>query len=350
MKKLTLILLVLLCGITGLFAQPVLKPANSINEYSIIYELYGGTNASDNKENYQENATVTLAEPTRDGYYFGGWYWDEGLLNPVEGNTFSNKKGALKVYAKWITLLDLSTFAAENMVEIIPADNKVTLEDFAGTKGPQDIFAYSIGKYEVKQELYQAVTGTNPSYHKGENLPVERVSWYDAVFFCNELTKITMGEENCCYTITDIWKNSNGAIESATVNWDQNKKGFRLPTEAEWELAARGGVNGGWDFTYSGSNNIGDVAWYYENSHDDFCNKTTHPVGTKKPNLAGLYDMSGNVFEWCWDVSPYYSDGRYYRGGGYNDYGCDVDGGHSSYYASYRNRDLGFRIVCSASN
>ena len=138
-------------------------------------------------------------DPEKEGYVFDGWYWDDVLKNPVEDNTFTDKKGALKVYAKWIKQIDLSDFEKENMIEIIPADNKVTLENFANTEGPQDIFAYVMGKYEVTQELYMAVTGTNPSIDKGEKLPVNRVTWYDAVYFCNELTKVTMGEEECCY-------------------------------------------------------------------------------------------------------------------------------------------------------
>ena len=112
--------------------------------------------------------------------------------------------------------INFKTFEAENMVEILPEGQKKTLNDFAGTEGPQDIFAYSIGKYEVTQELYQAVTGVNPSYFKGEKLPVEQVTWYEAVYFCNELTKMTMGEENCCYTITNIEKDDE---ISGTVNY-----------------------------------------------------------------------------------------------------------------------------------
>lgn len=346
MKKFTLLLLAMLLSTAGIFAQPVLKPASSVNEYSLIYELYGGTNASSNKDSYLENATVTLAAPTRSGYRFDGWYWDEGLKNPVTGNTFSNKKGALKLYAKWLKQMDFASFEAENMVEIIPVDNKVTLEDFAGTSGPQDIFAFSMGKYEVTQELYQAVTGTNPSYFKGEKHPVEKITWYDAVYFCNELTKITMGEENCCYTIRNIEKNDNGNITWAYVTWDQSKKGYRLPTEAEWEMAARGGVQGGWDYKYSGSNNINEVAWYDSNSYNrESENYETDNVGTKKANLAGLYDMSGNVWEWCWSIWREGSSGRVLRGGSYSssDYGCTVSN-RNDYNPNYRNDDLGFRV------
>lgn len=123
---------------------------------------------------------------------------------------------------------------------------------------------YYIGKTEVTQALWKAVMGNNPSYRKGDNLPVEQVSWDDCQEFINKLNKL-------------IGTN------------------FRLPTEAEWEFAARGG-NKSRHFKYSGSQNIRDVGWYEGNSE-----KTTHEVATKQPNELGIYDMSGNVAEWCSD-------------------------------------------------
>ena len=124
--------------------------------------------------------------------------------------------------------------------------------------------SYYIGETEVTQALWQAVMGNNPSYFKGDNLPVERVSYNDVKEFITKLNQKT-------------------------------GKTFRLPTEAEWEYAARGGKESK-GYKYSGSDNIDDVAWYYENS-----NNKTHPVKTKRPNELGIYDMSGNVWEWCSD-------------------------------------------------
>ena len=124
--------------------------------------------------------------------------------------------------------------------------------------------SYYIGKTEVTQALWKAVMGNNPSEFKGDNLPVERVSWNDCQEFVRKLNALT----------------------------GQN---FRLPTEAEWEFACRGGNNSR-GYKYSGSNYIFNVAWYTDNSRGE-----THPVATKLPNELGIYDMSGNVWEWCSD-------------------------------------------------
>ena len=131
---------------------------------------------------------------------------------------------------------------------------------------------YSIGETEVTQALWQAVMGSNPSRFKGDNLPVEKVSWDDCQTFIQKLNQLT-------------------------------GRRFRLPTEAEWEYAARGGSKSR-GYKYSGSNNINDVAWYDDNS-----SSKTHPVKTKQANELGLYDMSGNVWEWCQDWYGSYSGG-----------------------------------------
>ena len=130
--------------------------------------------------------------------------------------------------------------------------------------------SYYIGETEVTQALWKAVMGSNPSYFKGDDLPVEKVSWNDCQTFISKLNALT-------------------------------GKNFRLPTEAEWEFAARGG-NQSRHTQYSGSSRIDEVAWYLYNS-----GKKTHPVKTKQPNELGIYDMTGNVREWCQDWKGSYS-------------------------------------------
>lgn len=200
-------------------------------------------------------------------------------------------------------------------------------EDYSGDERPTHkvtLSDYYIGKFEVTQELWEAVMGNNPSNLKGDNLPVEQISWDAAQEFIRKLNQ-------------------------------QTEIIFRLPTEAEWEYAARGG-NKSKGYKYSGSNTAGDVAWCWENS-----GKTSHPVGTKLPNELGIYDMSGNVWEWCQDwIGRYYSSdqtnptgptsgwARVYRGGSFGQkaFLCRVPC-RNRMPASQGDRFRGFRLVMS---
>ncbi len=237
--------------------------------------------------------------------------------------------------------------------------------------------SFAMSKYEITQDQYTTVTGVNPSNFTGDSSrPVELVTWYDAVEFCNKLSE-REGRQNA-YTITERTPTGGYPITSATVTMDISKNGYRLPTEMEWMWAAMGassdarsgdivgGVNtGGYTKGYAGSTetdgsqvNIGDYAWYSTNS-----GSTTHPVGTAgtsgHPNELVLYDMSGNVFEWCWDwygdystsvqtdpTGPSSGTARVDRGGSwFSDASYCAVSYRGSHFPGGRTDDIGFRVV-----
>ena len=203
---------------------------------------------------------------------------------------------------------------------------------------------YMIGTYEVTQEEWEAVMGNNPSNWKGLGLPVEKISWYDAIEFCNELSRI-------------VGRDPVYNINGTSTTCDFTKNGFRIPTEAEWEYAARGGGLDNYK-VYSGSNDINEVGWYGSNS-----GSKTHTIGQKEPNKLGIYDMSGNVWEWCWDwydssyytvssdadpIGPSSGSFRVVRGGGWYYYsgGCR-SASRSGSGPGYGSNDIGFRLSYS---
>ncbi|MBU0711628.1 SUMF1/EgtB/PvdO family nonheme iron enzyme [bacterium] len=202
---------------------------------------------------------------------------------------------------------------------------------------------FYISNVEVTQELYKTVIGSNPSYYSNKNdHPVEQVNWYDAIQFCNKLSQ-TKGFQ-LCYK-----------IEGSEIVCDFGAAGYRLPTEAEWVIAAGSGdpINQVWSGT-STQDSLIHYSWFYRNSQGK-----THPVSNKKPNNLGIYDMSGNVWEWCWDEydqpviisqnNPTRSLGdkaRVIHSGSWVNYSNYCQIGFRDYFRpTYNSSNIGFRVV-----
>lgn len=221
---------------------------------------------------------------------------------------------------------DLRKRVEEHMVEL-PQGSIELRDDRTKQKWIVNIAAFSIAKFAVTQDLYYELTKQRPSSIAGDQLPVETVTWNQAASFCN-LLSAALGYGHC-YIFDD---------QNQTVHLDNAATGFRLPTEAEWEYACKAGTTG---IRYT---DIEVCAWYKNNSKG-----STHPVGLKEANPWGLYDMLGNVWEWCTDLydTQVYGTYRIFRGGGWCDQQRSVMATtrRRSHPSKFKIDDLGFRIA-----
>jgi len=205
--------------------------------------------------------------------------------------------------------------------------------------------SFYISKYEITQKNWIETMGNNPAKFWNDDNPVESITWNDAIEFCNQRSMLEGLQQ--CYR-----------YEGGKIICDFNANGYRLPTEAEWEFAARGGLQSK-NTKFSGSSNITEVAWYYNNSDN-----SPHPVGLKLPNELGIHDMSGNVWEYCWDFydENYYSqspqqnpagpssgNSHVIRGGSWTDDAVFNKVYYRNYYENRaRGSNVGLRIVRTA--
>jgi len=226
---------------------------------------------------------------------------------------------------------NLEAILDDLMVEI-PKGIIALRDDRTKQQWKVELEPFLLSKFQVTQDLYYEITKESPSAFKGDKRPVEMVTWKEAVIFCNALS-IKLKLEPCYFLHSD----------SEDIDFDPTANGFRLPTEAEWEYSCKTGTSA---IRYG---ELESIAWYKVNSE-----QTTHNVGLKEPNAWGLYDMLGNVWEWCSDLydTAVYGSYRIFRGGGW----CDQERSvmattrRRSHPSSFKIDDLGFRIARNKRN
>ena len=304
-------------------------------------------------DSIKQGKVITFTATPATGYAVDNWTITGASFENGSGTAYNNT-AKLIVTANTevkVRFIQGTVYTAGNVRFLMKDIDAVT----NGTVGHNDqldnrphqvnISAYRIGETEVTQELWQAVMGENPSHFKDSlKNPLENVNWYECILFCNELTKKVYGSEQEC-----VYRYKGNVYDKKTLEANvipdirTDKKGFRLPYKDEWEWAAKGGTEDKWPGTNDESK-IGEYAWYKANSE-----WKTHEVKMKKPNGYGLYDMSGNVMEFCWEKYSPSSNARLARGGNWGSRSPAYITRAFKEWLPIKNRDpdRGLRVVCS---